>query len=243
MACDNCKTGFKWGAESVGKEAKLDNIDCYVTGDNKDAAILIITDIFGWTLPNIRILADHYAKEANATVYVPDVFGGEVVDPDAMSDPEKAKNFDVMAFIGRNNKEIRYPEIKQHAQTLKSQYKKVAAIGFCYGGWAVFKLGADPSLVDAISTAHPSMLEKSEIENVKVPVQVLSPENDQMYTEELKKATLETLPKTGVQWEYIYFPGLNHGFAARGNPNDQKQKDGLERAKRNAVNFFNEFLH
>merc|ERR1711964_450290 len=162
MACDNCKTGFKWGAESVGKETKLDNIDCYVTGDNKDAAILIITDVFGWTLPNIRILADHYAKEANATVYVPDVFGGEVVDPDAMSDPEKAKKFDVMAFIGRNNKEIRYPEIKQHAQTLKSQYKKVAAIGFCYGGWAVFKLGADPSLVDAISTAHPSMLEKSE---------------------------------------------------------------------------------
>jgi hypothetical protein len=73
MACDNCKTGFKWDGESIGKVTKLDDIDCYVTGDNKDAAILIITDVFGWTLPNIRVLADHYAKEANATVYVPDV--------------------------------------------------------------------------------------------------------------------------------------------------------------------------
>lgn len=170
-------------------------------------------------------------------------FDGEVVDPDAMSDPEKAKKFDLMAFIGRNSKEIRWPEVKASAQELKKQYSKVGAMGFCYGGWACFKLAADPSLIDAISSAHPSLLDKSEIEGVKVPVQVLAPENDFAFTEELKKYTLETLPKTGVQWEYIYFPGLNHGFAARGDPNDKKQKDGLERAKRSVVNFFNEFLH
>jgi dienelactone hydrolase len=170
-------------------------------------------------------------------------FDGEVVDPDAMSDPEKAKKFDLMAFIGRNSKEIRWPEIKDCAQELKKQYSKVAAMGFCYGGWACFKLAADPSLIDAVSTAHPSLLDKAEVDAVKVPVQVLAPENDFAYTEELKKYTLDTLPKTGVQWEYIYFPGLTHGFAARGDPNDKKQKDGLERAKRVAVNFFQEFLH
>jgi dienelactone hydrolase len=148
-----------------------------------------------------------------------------------------------MAFLGRNSKEIRWPEIKQHAQTLKSQYKKVAAIGFCYGGWACLKLAAEPSLIDAISIAHPSLVEKSDVERVKVPVQVIAPENDFAFTEELKKVTLETLPKTGVPWEYIYFPGLSHGFAARGDPSNQQQKDGLERAKRSAVNFFNEFLH
>ncbi|EMD96487.1 hypothetical protein COCC4DRAFT_177710 [Bipolaris maydis ATCC 48331] len=243
MSCDNCKRGFKWNGQTVGKETKLNNVNAYVTGDNKDAAILIITDVFGWTLPNVRLVADHYAQEANATVYVPDLFHGEVVDPDALSDPEKQKNFDIGAFLGRHSKQARWPEIKEHAQTLKSQYKKVAAIGFCYGGWAAFKLAADPSLIDAISTAHPSLLEKSEIEGVKVPVQVLSPENDFAYTDELKQATFDILPKTGVQWEYIYFPGLTHGFAVRGNPNDAAQKAGLERAKRSAVNFFNEFLH
>jgi dienelactone hydrolase len=74
MACDNCKTGFKWEGTSVGKETKFNGVDAYVTGDNKDAAILIVTDIFGWTLPNIRLIADHYAKEACATVYVPDLY-------------------------------------------------------------------------------------------------------------------------------------------------------------------------
>lgn len=148
-----------------------------------------------------------------------------------------------MAFIGRNGKEKRWPEILASAQELKKQYPKVGALGFCYGAWACFKLAADPSLIDAISTAHPSMLEHSEIENVKVPVQILAPENDVMYSDELKKFTLETLPKSGVNWEYIHFPGLQHGFAARGDPNDKAQKEGLEKAKNNVVNFFTQFLH
>ena len=36
-------------------------------------AILMVHDIFGWTFPNARLLADHYAKEADATVYLPDL--------------------------------------------------------------------------------------------------------------------------------------------------------------------------
>lgn len=73
MSCDACKSGFKWNGQSVGKETTLNKANAYVTGDNKDVAILIVTDIFGWTLPNIRLIADHYAQEANATVYVPDL--------------------------------------------------------------------------------------------------------------------------------------------------------------------------
>jgi dienelactone hydrolase len=42
----------------------------YVTGTSKSAAILIIHDIFGWTFTNMRLLADHFATEADATVYL-----------------------------------------------------------------------------------------------------------------------------------------------------------------------------
>jgi dienelactone hydrolase len=73
MSCENCKTGFKWDGTAVGQESTLGKSKAYVTGDSKDAAVLILTDIFGWTLPNIRLIADHYAKEAQATVYVPDL--------------------------------------------------------------------------------------------------------------------------------------------------------------------------
>jgi hypothetical protein len=41
----------------------------------------------------------------------------------------------------------------------------------------VFQLGAKGNnLVDCISTSHSTSLEKSEIENVGVPVQILAPE-------------------------------------------------------------------
>ena len=44
-----------------------------MTGTNKDVAIMLIADLFGWTFKNIRILADHYAADVDATVYVPDL--------------------------------------------------------------------------------------------------------------------------------------------------------------------------
>ena len=67
-----CKTGFNWGGTPIGKETTLADNKAYVTGTNKDAAVLMVHDVFGWQFPNLRLLADHYAKEADATVYLPD---------------------------------------------------------------------------------------------------------------------------------------------------------------------------
>lgn len=68
-----CLTGFQWDGTPVGKDGKLANNDTYVTGTNKDVAILIIHDVFGWTFKNTRLVADHFAKEVDATVYLPDL--------------------------------------------------------------------------------------------------------------------------------------------------------------------------
>ncbi|KAF7845938.1 hypothetical protein BT93_L5912, partial [Corymbia citriodora subsp. variegata] len=214
-----CKEGFNWNGTPSGKETTLAKNKAYVAGSNKDVAILMVHDVFGWTLPNLRLLADHYAQEVGATVYLPDFFDGEVVSPETMDDPKKREAFDVMAFIGRNGKEKRFPEMVACAEALRKEYKKVGAIGFCYGGWAVFQLGAKgKNLVDCISTAHPSLLTKEEIQNVGVPVQILAPETDQMLTPELKDYCNTTIPNLGVEYAYEYFPGLVHGFAARGDP-------------------------
>jgi dienelactone hydrolase len=71
---DCCKAGFKWSGTPVGHEGTLGESKAYITGSNKSVAVLIIHDIFGWTMPNLRLLADHFAKEANATVYLPDLY-------------------------------------------------------------------------------------------------------------------------------------------------------------------------
>ena len=66
-------TGFRWDGTPKGKETTLGASKTYVSGTNKDAAVLIIHDVFGWTLNNTRLLADHYAEEADVTVYLPDL--------------------------------------------------------------------------------------------------------------------------------------------------------------------------
>lgn len=38
--------------------------------------IVIIPDVFGWVLPNVRLLADGFARKTGLTVYVPDFMSG-----------------------------------------------------------------------------------------------------------------------------------------------------------------------
>lgn len=66
--------------------------------------------------------------------------GGEVVAPEALG----SGKFDLPAFIGRNSKELRFPEIETCIKSLKQEqgFKKLGVIGFCWGGWAAFQLGA-----------------------------------------------------------------------------------------------------
>lgn len=68
-----CLKGLRWEALPKGHETKLAGIDCYITGSNPKTAVMIIHDLYGWKFSNTRLLADHYAEEVNATVYVPDL--------------------------------------------------------------------------------------------------------------------------------------------------------------------------
>lgn len=69
-----CLSGFTWDGQPSGHETTLASLPTYKTGTNPRAAILVIADLFGWTFPNLRLLCDHYAQEADATVYLPDLY-------------------------------------------------------------------------------------------------------------------------------------------------------------------------
>lgn len=240
-----CTKGFKWDGEPTGRTERLEDLDCYVTGKNTKAAVLIIHDLFGWTLPNIRLLADHYAKEADVTAYVPDFFQGDSL-PFELLTAEKWSEMDMPGFLARNSREIREPQIFSFARALREKYDKLGAIGFCYGGWAVFRLGAKehvPSLVDCVTSAHPSLLKAEDIDGVGVPVQMLAPEFDPVYTAELKLHTFQTLQAAGLPFDYQHFPGHAHGCLVRGDKDRKGERAAMERGKNAAVAWMRLFLH
>jgi dienelactone hydrolase len=112
--------------------------------------------------------------------------------------------------VGRNSRQIREPEIFDCARTLREKYKKVGVAGFCYGGWAAFRLGAkehQPPLVDCVTVGHPSLLTKKDIDEIAVPVQILAPEHDPVYTSELKRYTFDMVSSLGVPFDYQHYPG------------------------------------
>ncbi|CRG88423.1 protein-serine/threonine kinase [Talaromyces islandicus] len=247
--CSAGETGFSWQGTPTGRIGRLATNNTYIAGDNPDVAILLIADLFGWTFPNIRLLADHYAREVGATVYAPDFFGGEVLPVDLVA-AERFDQFDLPGFLTRNSRETREPEIVACARSLKQDlgYKKVGAVGFCYGGWASFRLGArehqqqEQQLVDCISVGHPSLLTKTDIDEVAVPVLVLAPEIDPVYTAELKLHTFETLQRLNVPFDYQHFPGVVHSCFVRGDEKKPGERAAMARGKNATVAWFRQYL-
>ena len=79
--------GTPQGSEKKLKLTSASSIDCYwapaQAGGN--CAVIIVTDIFGWKLPNARLLADKLGPELNATVIVPDLFNGGAPAPEVVN--------------------------------------------------------------------------------------------------------------------------------------------------------------
>jgi dienelactone hydrolase len=67
-------------------------------------------------------------------------------------------------------------------------------------------------------------------------------EIDQIFTTELRHKSEDILIKTGHPWQINLFGGVSHGFAVRGDPNNQTQKFAKEQAFCQAVGWFNQHL-
>lgn len=171
-------------------------------------------------------------------------FGGESLDIETLlKDPSEWKDLPLAEFVAKNTRTIREPEIFACARKLRAEYKKVGAIGFCFGGWAVFRIGAKGNnFVDCISAGHPTWLTKEDIDGVDVPVQLLAPEFDEVYTPELKEHTFHKLQELGVPFDYQHFPGVVHAAMTRGDPSRKREREAMTRGKRAAVAWFREWL-
>lgn len=73
---DCCSKGFEWEGTPTGHEIPFPTTSnqSYVTGNNEKVAILLTHDLFGFRFNNLRLLADHFAREVGPTVYLPDLY-------------------------------------------------------------------------------------------------------------------------------------------------------------------------
>lgn len=74
-------------------------------------------------------------------------------------------------------------------------------------------------------------------------LQLLGCETDQIFPRERQAFASKTITGLRLEYDYQHFPGLSHSFASRGDPNDARQKCGLEMAKNMVICWFSQQLH
>ena len=84
IPCRDCISGTLHTDKPTGYTTTIHGISTYITrpenGEQEKGLIIYITDLFGWELPNSRLLADKYAKKGGYAVYVPDFLRGQSPD-------------------------------------------------------------------------------------------------------------------------------------------------------------------
>lgn len=243
-----CLKGFKWDGTPTGRTEKLGGSDVYVAGTNAEVGVLLVHDLFGWTFGNLRLLADQVAREADVTVYMPDLFGGEVLPSDLIF-ANRFQDLDLPGFMTRNGRESREPELFACARALRTErgHSRVGMFGYCYGGWAGLRLGAEEHkaapLVDCISIGHPSLATEKDFDEVAVPVQILAPERDPAFPPELKLHAFQAIMKKGVQFDYLHLPGVEHGCLVRGKQDEPGEREAMVAGKDAVVAWLVAHLH
>jgi dienelactone hydrolase len=241
---EHCVTGSVHSGTPAGSVQTIGDRKAYVVGSNKDNALLYLTDVFGYEYNNHRLLADTFAKELPATVYV-----GDFLEESGFSNlsPEELKNVDFPKFAAFNNKEKRFPQILAMAEHLRKEYKKVFVIGYCWGAWGAAMLAAKKGLIDGVSLNHPSRLEiPQDLENLTASTLIVAPYTDSAFPQKdritAEKIFDEKATKDKLFFKISVYPGFVHGFAARGDTDDVFMKEAVEDAKTETVIFFRKLL-
>jgi len=240
-----CDPGVIGTNHGNGKVVEIAGAKAYQVG-NSDKAVIVATDVFGYTFPNIVEVADTYAK-AGLTVIIPDLFNGDWIDADAMTKVQndaEARGKLFGPWIQKHGGD-HFPYalfdnvIKEVASSGK--YKSIQLNGYCYGVKLVFHSLAEGNinpLVKSAVVAHPSFAAVSDAEKLAVPILFNCAETDGAFTPELKKQFEEILAKRKNASKFIVYPGVSHGFAVRTDGSKQ-QVEQQKKSHDKAIEWFN----
>ncbi|KAF9884528.1 hypothetical protein FE257_001473 [Aspergillus nanangensis] len=270
MACSGCFSGTVNSDTPTGTVATIHGLPTYVARPKGPAQgiVVYIPDLFGWELPNARLLADKYASKSGFTVYLPDFMNGHAASLSTLHAMESllapASLVTTLVrkpiwfaqiiraavpFFIMNRQSVIQPRIKTFHAALRADsatnFMKIGSAGFCWGGFHTVHLCQDDQpLIDVGFVAHPSGLRiPRDLEAVKVPLSVAVGDVDMMMRVDHVREAKSVLEKNGDNRnEVIIYPGAKHGFAVRANPDVPGQMESAFAAEEQAREWFEKWL-
>ena len=128
--------------------------------------------------------------------------------------------------------------------------KRIAAIGYCFGGTCVLELAYSAPNLTAAVTFHGGLTapDPADFPQIKAHFLILHGADDPTVTAEQIAATQKGLREAQADWEMIYYGGAVHGFSNPANdasPDHTKVAYNAEAARRSwetMGEFFKEIL-
>ncbi|TKY54060.1 Endo-1,3/1,4-beta-D-glucanase protein [Spatholobus suberectus] len=140
----------------AGHVDKVGGVDSYLTGSpHSKLAVLMVSDVFGYEVPNLRKLADKVAA-AGYYVVVPDLLDGEPFNPQNSNRP-------LPVWLKYHGPDKGSEAAKPIIEALKSKgVSAIASVCFCWGAKVVVEL-AKSKLIQTAVLMHPSFISLDDI--------------------------------------------------------------------------------
>ncbi|KAL1543197.1 carboxymethylenebutenolidase [Salvia divinorum] len=217
-----------------GKVEEFGGLSSYISGhSDSNAAVVLISDIFGYEAPNLRKIADKVGA-AGLHAVVPDFFHG---------DPYVSDQKPISEWLKDHEPGQGFEDAKPVIEALKSKgFTKIGAVGFCWGAKVAVDLSKYPYIQAAV-LIHPSFVSVEDIQGVKVPLSILAAEIDHVCPPELVKqfeAALNDMPD--VDSFMKVFAGCSHGWSVRYNDEDEEAVKSAEEAHKDMLDWFVKYL-
>ncbi|PON81449.1 Dienelactone hydrolase [Trema orientale] len=220
----------------AGSVEQVGGLSTYISGSpNSKFAVLLVSDVFGYEAPNIRLVADKVSA-AGFFVAVPDFFYG---DPFLLND-----NSPILDWLKDHGTDKGLEDAKLVVEALKSKgFSAIGAAGYCWGGKVVTELSKSKS-IDAAVLLHPSLVTLDDIRGVNVPIEILAAEIDEITPPALVKQFQEILAARvhEVDSHVEIVPKVAHGWTVRYNADDEAAANSANEARNKMLDWFFKYL-
>ncbi|KAG8976199.1 hypothetical protein FRC05_004448 [Tulasnella sp. 425] len=267
--CENCTKGYRLAGDPSGEMVTLGSFKTYfrksassTESEPSKKAIVLFTDAFGLTMPNIQLIGDSLGQSLDVDVYVPDMFEGKPplrhedlvpFTPDqpgvTLSIKQKLdwawtmlKNLPGI-FMYRPDVVRKRAEAFIKALKEEKHYDRIGAAGYCLGGCGALHI-ATTGLVDVVVICHPGPTSRGEVSRIRTQTSWVCAEEDVWLSSanrEQYEAILRAKSETQAFESHVY-QGTTHGFAARPNLEIPQVKQAFEDALQQTTKWFQEKL-
>ncbi|TVU19286.1 hypothetical protein EJB05_35426, partial [Eragrostis curvula] len=231
QCCDNPPTLNPAGGEGKVVDS-FGGLKAYLVGsDDSKAAVILVSDVYGFEAPNLRKIADKVASSGYFVV-VPDFFHG---DSFVLENAERP----LSVWLKSHPPVKAFPKAKAVVAALKEKgVDTVGASGYCWGAKVVVEL-AKSCEIQAAVLLHPTFVTVDDIKEVKCPISVLGAEIDKISPPELIKQFKKVLSTNSAVSHFVkIFPGVRHGWSVRFRHDDETAVKSAEEALTDMIHWF-----